>query len=214
MKRVLLPVLILFVFGSVASTMKNVEFFLSSMRETNLTQSTTILLAENISSPLFIVESKPPQTYFSLNHDITHNLIYLTFTYITSTICLHSSYYSLVLSNQMEFYVTIVYTNECLFLPHLITIEYMFKYEESGAIKSSMLGNSVVAILKTLNVDELILVNRTELFHLKKFLPKFYMLRLSQNASVLFENMVNDEIIWLKVLCRNQSQHEMETLLR
>ena len=219
MKRAVLSlVLILFVFGSVVAiaSINNVEFFLQS----NLTQQ-TILLVENISTPLVIVESRPSQNYFSLIHDITHNLVYLTLAYITPMFCQHlpSLHYSLVLSNQMEFNVTLfINANKCLLSSNLITIEYMFKYdeEESGAIKSSMLGNSVVAILKTtLNVDELVLVNRTELFHLKKFLPKFYMLRLSQNASILFEDMlVNDEVIWLKVLCRNQSQHEIETLLK
>ena len=76
-----------------------------------------------------------------------------------------------------------------------LTIEYMFKYDERcGALKSSMRVNSVLAIVKLVNSNDddnlmLSIVNDTKsssLFHLKKFLPKFYMLRLSQNASDLF----------------------------
>ena len=87
MKRAVLSlVLILFVFGSVVAvaSINNVEFFLQS----NLTQQ-TILLVENISTPLVIVESRPSQNYFSLNHDITHNLVYLTLAYITPMFCQH-----------------------------------------------------------------------------------------------------------------------------
>ena len=75
----------------------------------------------------------------------------------------------------------------------------MFKYDERcGALKSSMRVNSVLAIVKIVNSNDdgnliLSIVNDTKsssssLFHLKKFLPKFYMLRLSQNASDLFAN--------------------------
>jgi hypothetical protein len=39
-------------------------------------------------------------------------------------------------------------------------------------------SNLILSIVNDTNVN-----NATSLFHLKKFLPKFYMLRLSQNAS-------------------------------
>ena len=80
-----------------------------------------------------------------------------------------------------------------------ISVEYMFKLSTTsnnnskskyGLVKSSMLANSVAAIVKLSSSSQTLRLLDEEnegeaalLFHVKEFVPKHYMIRLSRDAS-------------------------------
>ena len=163
-----------------------VDFFISAP----LPQRALVL--ENASSTLISVLKYTPEDghdFFLLTHDLTQGRLYIQLAGNVSAV--QSRTYLLRLSNDLHVTVRLL---DFTFRQSNISVEYMFKlssiHDKYGLVKSSMLANSVVAIVKVASSSQTLRLldedtnGNAVLFHVKEFLPKHYMIRLSRDANL------------------------------
>ena len=175
--------LLLFNIKTVMSHVLNVDFHIRN----GTTQSQTILLASMLTNST-LYELNDQTGFFKLHSKA--NRLYLELD-LRQKRSIGKNYQLELVSPTKVTNLNVSIHQQQKVVANNFSIEYMFKFkdeDETGLIKADMMANGVLAIIKL--ASDLTLHVTSEDFHVRKFLPKFYMLRLSRDASQLDSSRV------------------------